>query len=440
MNGALMEKIIRKKANIAVIGLGYVGLPLALSIADASFNVYGLDISQEKIEALLNGRSYVSDAGDEAIKRLVNKKFFPKTDFTILSDADVIIICVPTPLNNMKMPDLSYINSAVDEIIKFIKQGTLIILESTTYPGSTEELIVRPLEEKLNFKVGKDVFVCFSPERVDPSNKNFNIKNTPKVIGGSTKECVELAKTLYSVFIDEVIPVSSTKVAETVKLLENTFRSVNIAFINEMTKICEEMGIDIWEVIKAAATKPFGFMPFYPGPGIGGHCLPIDPAYFSWKAKEFGCYSRFIELTEEINNSMPAWVVDHIADILNSFNKSVKGSNILILGIAYKKDVGDVRESPAYEIIKLLLAKGAAVNYHDPYVPYIKAGDITLYSQNIEAEYLKNTDLVVIATDHSTIDYKFIIENSKIIYDTRNVTNDNKADNVILIGNGTTIN
>lgn len=432
--GFLQEKFLNKQANVAVIGLGYVGLPLALEMARTGYKVYGIDVSQKKVELLKSGRSYLIDVQDDEVQNLINNQFFPTSDFSILEKMDAISICVPTPLNKSKEPDVSYINAVTDKLVQFMSTDTLVVLESTTYPGTTEELIINVIEEKRELRVGNDFYMCYSPERVDPGNRQYNTKNTPKVIGGATPACLELGVSLYSSFLDHLVPVSSTKVAEMVKLLENTFRSVNIALVNELTLMCDRMGINVWEVIDAAATKPFGYMPFYPGPGIGGHCIPLDPMYLSWKAKTFDFYNRFIELASDVNGNMPRYVLHQISEILNEAEKSIKGSKILLIGLSYKKDVDDLRESPALEIFRLLRQKGSDVSYHDPYVPQYQNGDDIYYSQDLTAENLRNTDLVVIATDHSNIDYQFVIDHSKIIYDTRNVTKSFRASNTILLG------
>jgi UDP-N-acetyl-D-glucosamine dehydrogenase len=434
MQKVLKEKIINRSAKVVVIGLGYVGLPLAVEIAEKGFKVFGIDISKDRIDSLKKGKTYVTDVKDEVIKYYLNKNFFVGSDFLEISKADAIIICVPTPLDEAKRPDLFHVNSVVSKLVNYMKKGTLIVLESTSYPGTTEELIADVIEKKLKFETGKDFFVCFSPERIDPSNKSFNITNTPKIIGGITAECLELGKIFYETFIDEIVTVSSTKVAEMAKLLENTFRSVNIALINELTMMCEFMDINIWEVIDAAATKPYGYMPFYPGAGIGGHCLPVDPIYLSWKAKMYNYYSRFIELTNDINANMPRYVIKQITEILNSEGKAIKGSKIFIVGITYKKDVNDIRESPALEIISLLKEKGADIFYYDPYIPTLDLNSSKIYSINLTKEIHKNADLTVIVTDHSDIDYQLIIDNSKVVYDTRNVTKNYRPQNVVLLG------
>lgn len=418
----LREKILTKSAKVTVIGLGYVGLPLALEIAETGYDVLGIDISKPKLEKLNNGKSYVIDIPDDKVKKLINYKFRVSDDFSLISQSDVIIICVPTPLNKTKDPDVTILTSVISEIVNYITQGTLIILESTTYPGTTEELIKFEIENQRNIQAGEDFFLCFSPERIDPGNKHYQVKNTPKVIGGITPVCTELGMLLYKTFIDHVVVASSTKVAEMVKLLENTFRSVNIALVNELAVMCKRMGINVWEVIDAASTKPFGFMPFYPGPGIGGHCIPLDPMYLSWKAKMYDFYSKFIDIASDINGNMPRFVIQEIADILNEQEKPIKNSKILLIGMAYKKDIDDLRESPALEVYGLLLEKGAEVTYHDPYVDSFEFHDTIVNSLPLTEKFIQEQDLVVILTDHSSIDYQFIIDNAKSIYDTRNVT------------------
>lgn len=435
-----MKKILSKSARIAVVGLGYVGLPLAVEIADKGFQVFGIDICKEKVDCINSGKSYILDIDDETIKSHISKRLFVGCDYSIISEVDAIIICVPTPLNEMKEPDISYIKSVMEEVIKYLKIGTLISLESTTYPGSTEELIVKFIEENLKFKTGDDFFVCHSPERIDPSNKVFYVKNTPKVVGGYTSSCLELGTLLYGSFIENTIPVSSIQVAEMAKLLENTFRSVNVALINELAMMSEFMGINIWEVIDAASTKPFGFMPFFPGIGVGGHCLPVDPVYLSWKARKFSYYNRFIELTTEINENMHRYAVNQISDILNNIEKSIRNSSIFIIGLSYKKDTNDLRESPALKLFQLLSQKGANVNYHDPHVPDVEYNNKIHHSIGLNRYNLKMADIVVIATDHSNIDYQFIIDNSKIVYDTKNITKEYKGENIILLGNHIEIN
>lgn len=417
---SLQDKILNKEAKVGIIGLGYVGLPMAVEFARKGFSVAGIDTNPERVSKINKGESYVLDVKNEEVKGLVNKgKLKAFTHFNIISKLDTVSICVPTPLRKTKDPDMSYIISATDGIKRYIHKEQLIILESTTYPGTTEELILPMLEES-GLKVGKDFFLAFSPERIDPGNPTYNTRNIPKVVGGVTKKCVALAKLFYEQIMDMVVPVSSTRVAEMVKLLENTFRSVNIALVNEIALMCEKLNINVWEVIDAAKTKPFGFMPFYPGPGIGGHCIPIDPFYLSWKAKMSGFEARFIELAGQVNSTMPHFVVDRIADALNSVKKSIKGSHIHILGVAYKKNINDARESPALDIINILRAKGSTVTYTDPYIPEINHSEIILKSKPITNSILKKADCVVIVTDHSAFDYKSIVRNSKLIVDTRN--------------------
>lgn len=363
----LLNAIESKKAVLGVVGLGYVGLPLAVEMVKQGFTVVGIDLDADKIERIYRGESYITDISSEELAACIDTgRFKPTTDYSMLAVIDAVSICVPTPLSENQDPDTSYITMVVDQLKRFMKRGALITLESTTYPGTTEELIQGEME-RLGYKVGQDFFLCFSPERVDPSNSRFNTRNTPKVIGGTTEACLKLGEALYSQYVETVVPVSSPKVAEMSKLLENTFRSVNIAFVNEMAMMCDRMGIDVWEVINAAATKPFGFMPFYPGPGIGGHCIPLDPMYLSWKAKGYRFYSKFIELAQSTNDNMPYYVINKTATILNEYAKSVKRSKILLLGMAYKPDISDLRESPGLEVYELFKENGAAVDYYDPY-------------------------------------------------------------------------
>jgi UDP-N-acetyl-D-glucosamine dehydrogenase len=418
---ALQMKIETRTAKIGVIGLGYVGLPLAVEIATNGFTVIGIDLDLEKIDSLRRGESYIRDVPSELVEQLVNSgKLIPTADYRVLKELDAISICVPTPLSENQDPDTSYISRVVDQIKNYMENGPLITLESTTYPGTTEELIQWELE-KLGYKAGQDFFLCFSPERVDPGNSRFTTKNTPKVIGGTTEKCLALGVLLYSQFIDKVVPVSSTKVAEMSKLLENTFRSVNIAFINEMALMCEKMGIDVWEVIKASSTKPFGFMPFYPGPGIGGHCIPLDPMYLSWKAKGFRFYSKFIDLAQSINNNMPEHVIYKTAIILNTYAKSVRNSRVLLLGMAYKPDVDDLRESPALQVYELFKEAGALVDYYDPYAKSLidKRGN-TVYSIDYDRRKMSHYDCMVLLTNHSVFDYRELASIGVAILDTRN--------------------
>ncbi|MFH0931256.1 MAG: nucleotide sugar dehydrogenase [Candidatus Zixiibacteriota bacterium] len=418
----LKEKIEKKKAVVGVIGLGYVGLPLAVEFGDQGFMVLGFDINKKKVDLINSGRSDIDDIKDEQVKKLVQKGLLKATtNFALLRKADCISICVPTPLSKTKDPDVSYILSAVNQVRKYLHPGQLVVLESTTYPGTTEELIL-PILEETGLKVGKDFFLSFSPERVDPANKNFTVKNTPRVVGGITPLCTRISKLFYEQIIGKVVPVSSTQSAEMVKLLENTFRSVNIGLVNEVALMCDRLKIDVWEIIHAADTKPFGFMPFYPGPGLGGHCIPIDPHYLSWKLKSLNYYARFIELAGEINSHMPEYVVERVTRILNQVKKTLKDSNILVLGVAYKKNIRDVRESPALDVIKLLQNAGAKVKYNDPYVPSILMNSYIMKSAKLTSALLKKTDCVVIVTDHSAFNYDWIVRNSKLIFDTRNAT------------------
>jgi len=416
-----IEKLIKtKKAKIAIIGLGYVGLPLVMEILRSGFTVTGIDVDVKKVARINRGKSPVLDVSDTNLKKAIKSgKFRATTDYSILSDSDVVSICVPTPLRKTKDPDISFIISAVNEIRKYIRKGQVIILESTTYPGTTRELI-KPSLESGGLKTGKDFYLAFSPERIDPGNKQYNTKNTPKVVGGISDKCTRVAGLFYSQFIDNVMKVSGSDSAEMVKLLENTFRSVNIGLVNEMTLICEKLGINVWEVIDAAATKPFGFMPFYPGPGLGGHCIPIDPHYLSWKLKELNYNARFIELAGEVNSHMPEFVVSKIISSLNDKSKSVKGAKILVLGVSYKNDINDMRESPALDIIEILSRKGAKISYHDPYIPSFEIKGKSFKSKALTANLLKNSHCTVITTSHKCVDYGKVLKNATTIIDTRN--------------------
>jgi UDP-N-acetyl-D-glucosamine dehydrogenase len=415
----LADKIQDKKARVGIVGLGYVGLPLAVEYAKAGFSVTGVDVQQSKVAALNSGTSYVQDISTSDIEPLIRSgKLSASTDFSVILNLDTVNICVPTPLRKTKDPDMSYIVAACEEIAKYLHSGMLIILESTTYPGTTDEL-VRPMLEKTGLRAGQDFFLCFSPERVDPGNPHFQTRNIPKVVGGITPACSQMGALFYSQALERVVPVSSTQVAEMVKLLENTFRMINIGLVNEMALMCDRMGINVWEVIEAAATKPFGFMPFYPGPGLGGHCIPIDPFYLSWKTKQAGIEARFIELAGYVNGQMPHFVVDKVQNALNDVSKAVRGSRIHVVGVAYKRDIDDVRESPALDIIHLLISRGAVVTYSDPYVPSINIDGLKIESQPLEAA-AGRADCAVIVTDHSAFDYADLVETAHLIVDTRN--------------------
>ncbi|WP_435925059.1 nucleotide sugar dehydrogenase [Paenibacillus sp. DYY-L-2] len=431
----LLEAIESKNAVLGVVGLGYVGLPLAVEMVKQGFKVVGIDLDSSKIERIQRGDSYIHDISSETLAEVVaTGRFKPTTDYSSLREIDAISICVPTPLSENQDPDTSYIVTVVDQIKRYMKKGILITLESTTYPGTTEELIQRELEA-LGYVVGEDFFLCFSPERVDPSNTKFNTFNTPKVIGGTTEACLALGNALYSKYVQTVVPVSSPKVAEMSKLLENTFRSVNIAFVNEMAMMCDRMGIDIWEVIDAAKTKPFGFMPFYPGPGIGGHCIPLDPMYLSWKAKGFRFYSQFIELAQSTNDNMPYYVVNKTSKIMNEYAKSIKKSKILILGMAYKPDIADLRESPGLEVYELYKDSGAAVEYYDPYATSFRdKNGVTVQSVEYNLDKFKTYDCIVLVTNHTNLDYGAIAHLGVPIVDTRNAFRDFKLPHIYKIG------
>lgn len=415
----LTTKLSRREARIGVVGLGYVGLPLAVEFAGAGFSVVGIDVQQSKVDQINNGVSYIQDVDGERLKAFVETgKIRATTDFSVVSELDVIDICVPTPLRKTKDPDMSYIVSACQEIAKHIQAGSLVVLESTTYPGTTDEVVL-PMLSKDDWRAGEELFVCFSPERVDPGNARFQTHNIPKVIGGITPSCTRVGKTLYEQALETVVPVSSTRVAEMVKLLENTFRMINIGLVNEMALMCDRMGINVWEVIEAAATKPFGFMPFYPGPGLGGHCIPIDPFYLSWKTKQAGIEARFIELAGYINGQMPHFVVEKIQNALNDHSKPLRGSRVHILGMAYKRDIDDVRESPALDIAMLLMQRGSQVSYSDPHVPCVRLSGLDLKAVD-PVEGSRAADCVVIVTDHRGVDYTSIVDAAPVVVDTRN--------------------
>jgi UDP-N-acetyl-D-glucosamine dehydrogenase len=422
MKEDLIGKINIKDATIGVIGMGYVGLPLAVEFAEAGFKVIGVDISDKVVERVNKGDSHVGDIPSSRLVPLVKDGLLhATTDYSAFEDADCISICVPTPLTKSKSPDISYITDSIDRLMPHVKKGKLVVLESTTYPGTTEELIAARFSEELGFTPGEDIFVAFSPERVDPGNTTWNTKNTPKVLGGVTPACTEVAKALYSSTLDTVHVVGSAREAETVKLLENTFRAVNIGLVNEFMLMCNRLDIDIWNVINAAATKPFGYMPFFPGPGIGGHCIPLDPLYMSWKAKAVDFYNRFIELATDINGNMPRFVISKLADLLNDNERSLKGSRIMILGMAYKPDVDDLRESPGLEVYRLLREKGAWVEFHDSHAAsFVSMIGNTVESSSIENGELGSFDAAVLVTDHDSFDYKKIAAECKMILDCRN--------------------
>ena len=429
---ALEEKIRTGQARLGTVGLGYVGLPLSVEFASGGLSVTGFDLSPEKVAAVNRGESYIKDVTSARVAALVAEGRLRATvDFDGLADCDAVIICVPTPLSKTKDPDLTLVVEATRQIGQRLKAGQLVVLESTTYPGTTEELIL-PLLSGRGLTVGESFFLAFSPERVDPGNAKYRTRNTPKIIGGMTPACTRAANALYSKAVETVIPVSSTQTAEMVKLLENTFRSVNIGLVNEVALMCERLGVDVWEVIDAAASKPFGFMPFYPGPGLGGHCIPIDPLYLSWKLKTLNYRARFIELAGEINSEMPEYVCDRIARALNDREKSVKGSRILILGVTYKRDVDDVRESPALDILRILESRGAKIAYNDPHVPELQWKDTVLRSEDLMPA-VRRADMVVIVTDHTAYPYREIVEGAAVILDTRNGTRGIRAANVIKI-------
>lgn len=419
----LARRLEDRSAVIGVVGLGYVGLPLAIRFADERYKVIGFDVDVEKVSALNAGASYIEHIGASQIQRLLAQGFQATTDFSVITQLDAIIICVPTPLNQYREPDLSFVVNTTESLLPYLKPGQLVSLESTTYPGTTDEELL-PRLQSTGHVVGRDVFLVYSPEREDPGNKHFTTKSIPKVIGGCTPACLSVGMTMYSAVIDRVVPVSSTKAAELTKLLENIHRAVNIGLVNELKVVADRMGIDIHEVILAASTKPFGFTAYYPGPGLGGHCIPIDPFYLTWKAREFGINTRFIELAGEVNASMPRWVIGKVVHALNEREKSVKGSKILVLGIAYKKNVDDMRESPSVELIELLLSAGAHVDYSDPHVPYfpkMRRHQLDLSSVTLSPESVAAYDLVLVATDHERFDFDMINKSARLIVDTRGV-------------------
>jgi UDP-N-acetyl-D-glucosamine dehydrogenase len=417
---ALREKIDTQQARVAVIGLGYVGLPLAVAFARKGFTVRGIDLDAERAARIMAGSSYIEDLDDADLKEpLAAGRFLATTDFAVLSDTDVVIVCVPTPYTKTKQPDLNYLIQAGQDLQRYLHPGMLVILESTTYPGTTQE-VLQPLLEARGLVCGRDFELAYSPERVDPGNPRYGLKNTPKIVSGVTEDARDLAGALYGQVADVIVPVSTPRVAEMSKLMENTFRHVNIGLANEMAILCGKLGIDIWEVIDAAASKPFGFMPFYPGPGVGGHCIPIDPYYFAWKVQEEESRARLIELAGDINDRMPDYVVEKVNDALNDRGKSLRGSRILVLGVAYKKDVGDVRESPALKVIQRLHRKGAEVEYHDPHVPMVQNGSGPMYSTALAEERVRWADCVIILTAHRDLPYEMIADSASLIVDTRN--------------------
>jgi UDP-N-acetyl-D-glucosamine dehydrogenase len=426
----LHAKISQKRARLGVIGLGYVGLPLAVEFAKAGFDVTGIDLSQEKVDLFNLGQSYIKDVPDGEMSPLIRAgKLRATTDFSVIRDLDTVDICVPTPLRKTKDPDMSYVVAATESIAAHLHPGLLIMLGSTTYPGTTNELVLPKLETS-GLHVGKDFFLCFSPERVDPGNAKYQTHNIPKVVGGITPACTQLGALLYSQTLETVVPVSSTRVAEMVKLLENTFRLINIGLVNELAVMCDRMKIDVWEVIDAAATKPFGFMPFYPGPGLGGHCIPIDPFYLSWKSKEAGIEARFIELAGHVNGRMPEFVAEKIQNALNLDSKAVRGSHVHILGAAYKRNIEDVRESPALDIMVILQRLGAKVTFSDPFVKQVNLnGQIISASDMLSS--VRAADCVAIITDHDGVDYQAVVDNSKLIVDTRNALKKFRSDRIV---------
>lgn len=430
MHTQLIEKFNNKTATIGVLGLGYVGLPLAVEKAKAGYKVIGFDVQQDKVDKVNAGENYIGDVIPEDLTKLVNEGMLSATnDFAKICEADAVAICVPTPIDIYKQPNMKYVESSAKSIAEHITEGTLVVLESTTYPGTTEEIIKTAIEEK-GFKVGENVFIAYSPERVDPGNKQFKTKNTPKVVGGITEKCTQVAATMYrNVLEGDIHEVSSPSVAEMEKLLENTFRNINIALANEMAMLCEKMNIDVWEVIDAAATKPYGFMPFYPGPGLGGHCIPIDPWYLTYKAREYNIHTKLIQTAGEINDSMPEYVVSRMMQLLNKSKKALAGSKVLVLGVAYKKDIDDYRESPILPILNLLTEAEAEWEVVDPYIPEFKLNGEIINTVEFSKEKLQAADIVLLATNHTDFDYELIKENSKLILDTRNAFDNISSEN-----------
>ncbi len=427
----LIHRLEKRTARLGVIGLGYVGLPLAVELAQAGFEVFGVDIDEDRVQQLNKGKSYIQDVPTADVRRLVREgRFHASTDFSGLRRCDTVNICVPTPLSKQRDPDVSYIVAAAEQVKKYLHRGQLVILESTTYPGTTDELLL-PMFSRPDFKVGRDFFLAFSPERVDPGNPDFQTRNIPKVVGGVTPDCTAAAVKLYQQRLEKVVPVSSTQVAEMVKLLENTFRSVNIGLVNELALMCARLKIDVWEVISAAATKPFGFMPFYPGPGLGGHCIPIDPFYLSWKARASGFEARFIELAGHVNGHMPDHVIELVVEALNRRGRALRGSKVLVMGVAYKADIDDVRESPSLDIMEKLRERGAKIEYCDPFVPSIRFAGGTMRSVPFTAASLRRYDCAVIATAHQAFNYSKILAWSKAVVDTRNALKGRRSAKIV---------
>jgi UDP-N-acetyl-D-glucosamine dehydrogenase len=430
----LEEKIRNKSAIVGIVGIGYVGLPLAVAFAMAGFKVLGFDIRQKNVDSVNRGKSYIADVSDDSLSSVVTKKLLEATtDQSRLVEADAICICVPTPLTSTKDPDLSYVIHESEQISKYLRPGQLVILESTTYPGTTKQIVLPNLESS-GLRCGIDFYLAYSPERVDPGSKDYNAKNTPKIVGGMDAKSTQLAQLLYSEIAGTVFPVSCPEVAEMTKVFENVFRSVNIALVNELARLCERMGLSVWEVIDAASTKPFGYMPFYPGPGIGGHCIPLDPYYLAHKARELDFHTRFIELAAEINEHMPYHVVSRILEVLSARGKSLNGAKILVLGVAYKENIEDTRESPALKIIQLLHEKGADVSYNDPYISRIQVPVGGMESVDLSKECLASMDCVVITTDHSCYDMGEVIAHTQLVFDTRGATRGAKGDNIVRLG------
>jgi nucleotide sugar dehydrogenase len=421
----LIELINKRRANIGIIGLGYVGLPLAITFANAGFNVTGIDPNQEKVDSINRGESYILDVPNAHVRKHVEAgRLRATTDYSLLAEIDAVSICVPTPLRKTGDPDLSFIANASESLAPYLHRGMVIVLESSTYPGTTRELVLPKLSECCGLKVGEDFFLAFSPERVDPGRTDWTTYNTPKVVGGITQACTEVSTTWYAQALETVVPVSTTEVAEMTKLLENTFRMINISMVNELAQMCDRLGIDVWEVIDAAATKPFGFMKFTPGPGMGGHCIPIDPLYLSWKMKSINYTARFIDLASEIDSNMPRYVVSKIQDALNRYKKPLNGSKVLILGVAYKPNINDLRESPAFDVIHLLQEKGVLVSYYDPFVPEVDFEFVRMNSEKDLAAAVEKADCVAIITNHSKVDYNLVFEKAQLIFDARNALKD----------------